>query len=99
MKAPQLSSATEQRLALPFAPDAQEEARTVLLSECGTNIPGWKSAGRERLHFAALKLSAGKLDKLQRAVNIAKIDFRDVLMAAGFGEPTDHISWFPEQKW
>lgn len=51
MEAPQLSSATEQRLALPFAPDAQEEARTVLLSECGTNNPGWKSAGRERLHF------------------------------------------------
>jgi hypothetical protein len=40
----------------------------------------------ERFQFAALKLSDGNLDKLNRAVDLANRDWRDLLMAAGFGE-------------
>jgi hypothetical protein len=78
---------TEKRLALLFAPAEQERARNTLVEECGTNIPGWNAAGLERLRFAVLRLSDGRLDRLQAAVNNAKRDFRDVLMAADFGEP------------
>jgi len=99
MDGPRLTPKTEKRLALMFPPDEQEQARTILLEECGTNIPGWQSANLERLHFAVLKLSDGKLDALQARVNRAKRDFRDVLMAAGFGEPDSYRRWLPGRRW
>ena len=56
-------------------------------------------AALERLQFAALKLSEGNLDKLDRAVALANRDWRDLLMAAGFGEDVDaHKSGTPEQR-
>jgi hypothetical protein len=94
-----LSSDIEKRLALLFSPDDQEEARRMLVEECGTNIPAWKSAGVDRLRCAVLKLSDGKILLLRRAINVAKIDFRDVLVPAEFGEPESHKSWTPERKW
>src|ERR1700684_2431897 len=93
---------TEKRLALVFAPAGQERARglllqerarAILVQECGTNIPGWNAAGLERLRFAVLRLSDGRLDRLQTAVNKAKRDFRDVSMAADFGEPDSYTRW------
>ena len=39
----------------------------------------------ERLRYAALKLSGGRLDALREAVELARIDWRDLLMGAGFG--------------
>jgi hypothetical protein len=55
-------------------------------------------AASERLQFAALKLSEGNLDKLDRAVALAKIDWRDLLMAAGFGEDIKaHLAWLPQR--
>jgi hypothetical protein len=71
----------------------------MLRAECGTNIPGWKSAGLERLHFAVLKLSKGEVARVQQGVDAAKQDFRDVLMWAGFGEPDVHSRWLPRQHW
>lgn len=48
--------------------------------------------------FSALKLSEGNLDKLNRAVDLANRDRRD-LMAAGFGERIDAPkSWTPKQR-
>jgi hypothetical protein len=45
-----------------------------------------------------LKLSEGNLDKLNRAVALAKTDWRDLLMAAGFGEDIKaHLAWPSEQ--
>jgi hypothetical protein len=90
---------TEKRLALLFAPAEQERARAILVQECGTNIPGWNAAGLERLRFAVLRLSDGRLDRLQTAVNKAKRDFRDVSMAADFGEPDSYTRWTPKRKW
>jgi hypothetical protein len=94
-----LTPETEKRIALLFSPDEQELVRSILLEECGTNIPGWQSADLERLRFAVLKLSKGKLDALQARVDAAKRDFRDVLVAAGFGEPDSYRRWRPGRKW
>jgi hypothetical protein len=94
-----LTPKTEQRLELLFPPGDREVVRAMLREDCGTNIPLWESAGLERLHFAVLKISDGDLDKLDKAINLAKIDFRDVLVWAGFGEPEAHRRWRPRQKW
>jgi hypothetical protein len=94
-----LTPETERRVELLFRPGEREAARTILLEQCGTNIPGWESAGLERLRFAVLKRSNGDLAELQRAVDLAKIDFRDALMWVGFGEPYTHTRWLPKQKW
>jgi hypothetical protein len=75
MDAPGLTPKTEKRLSLLFAPADQKRAGTILVEECGTNIPGWNAPGPERLRFAVLKLSDGKLDRLEAAIHNAKRDF------------------------
>ncbi len=94
-----LTPRTERRVELLFPPSERETVRTILLDECGTNIPGWESAGLERLHFAVLKISDGNVAKLQKAVDLAKTDFRDALVWASFGEPDAHRRWLPRQHW
>ena len=99
----QLSRETEKRISLLFPPDEQQLVRTVLFEECGNNLALLEKLDErklERFQFAALKLSEGKLDKLNDAIALAKADWRDLLMAAGFGEDVDaHKSWLPAQMW
>ena len=97
MGTPPLSSETERRIALLFAPADHETVRTILLEECGYNLPGCAGSGdMERIRFGALKLSRGKLDKLRAAVELAKIDWRDVLLSARFAWRVDaHKEWLP----
>lgn len=57
--------------------------------------PDWSELA-ERVRFAVLKLSGGNLDALSHQLDEAKIDWRDTLMAAGFGHETSaHKSWKP----
>ncbi len=97
-----VSQQTEERIALLFPLDWQRALfRTILFEQCGHNLPFMKDpseAALERLQFAALKLSDGNLEKLDRAVALAKRDWRDLLMAAGFGQVDSHKSWTPEQR-
>lgn len=68
----------------------QALARAYLESETGL-------AGQERLLLAVLKCSAGELDQLAAACDLARVDYRDLLMAAGFGYDTvAHQHWQPE---
>ena len=96
---PPLSPGTEQRIALLFAPASQEIVRTILRKECGDNLPFCGKADEiamERIRFAALKLSDGSLEKLRNAVQLAKIDWRDLLVAAGFANDIHaHNRWLP----
>jgi hypothetical protein len=101
---PPLTPEVERRVALLFSPDEQEKARIILVDECGYNIPGARERSPEvttdRVRFAVLKLSRGKLNKLQSAVEAAKIDYRDVLLWAGFAfSPHAHTSWLPKRTW
>jgi hypothetical protein len=53
----------------------------------------------ERIRVAALKLSGGNLDSLRAAIDLAKLDFRDLLMASGFGYSVNaHHDWLPAEK-
>ena len=93
-----LTPRIEQCIARLFLPADQERVRTALLEECGTNIPGWESAGLERLRLAVLKFSEGKLNRFFGAIDVAKQDFRDTLMAAGFGDVDSHKRWLPSSR-
>ena len=95
-----LSAATEERLAAVFpTPEDAEQARRMLERECGSNLPFLQDGtpeSLERFRFAALKLSGGSLEELRRAVRLAQMDWRDLLMAADFGRDLHaHEAWEP----
>jgi hypothetical protein len=96
----ELSSETVRRLLLVFPDEAQEEARRLLTEECGSKLPllgGSDPTKLERVRFAALKVSDGNLDKLAAAVELAKVDWRDLLVFAGFAHHIDaHRNWLPQ---
>src|SRR5215510_3878122 len=74
----------------------------LLVDECGDNLPLYKPAtpeGLERVRFAVLKISNGDQDKLLEAVLLAKRDWRDVLVWAGFGNDLEaHNQWAKDLK-
>jgi hypothetical protein len=94
-----LSTETRRRLEILFRSEEQATAAKLLVERCGDGLPltSWaKEDFWDRIRFAVLKLSSGDLKKLQREVEGANCDWRDTLMAAGFGESvTAHQSWFP----
>lgn len=83
-----------------FPLEHREAVRDLLDRECGTNLPfceAQDATGLERVRFAVLMLSEGDLDKLRSTVDHAKIDWRDVLVWAGFGYSlTAHERWAEE---
>jgi hypothetical protein len=91
-----LTDGTIERIAKMFPLTEQELVSAVLIEECSDNL-ATDSATVERIRFAVLKLSGGDLNTLQRAIDQAKIDWRDVLVAAGFGSDVKaHHSWWPD---
>jgi hypothetical protein len=99
MLGPDLSAETLRRVELLFAPEWRAEATRLLTEQCGYAIPLYHDDQQlERIRMAVLKLSAGDMAKLIEAIGIAKIDWRDVLVAAGFGnDPLAHHSWLPPE--
>jgi len=96
-----LSSETERRIAALFPPELRSEVSELLIHECGNNLPllgKLTEIELERFRFAALKLSNGDIDKLNRAIRLAQKDWRDLLVAAGFAERLEaHKHWFPSE--
>lgn len=94
-----LSPETERRLRALFTGPERDRAAQLLVTQCGDNLPfgeGSDAHGLERIRFATLKLSNGSFAELERAVELAQTDWRDVLMAAGFGRDVRaHEAWFP----
>ena len=94
-----LSPETRKRLERLFQGPAGQLATDLLVQQCADNLPLWVNTderGLERIRFAVLKLSHGDLAELERAVRAAQVDWRDVLVAAGFAHSVrEHESWFP----
>ena len=94
-----LSPETRRRTLALFAPADQAAAERLLVEGCGNNLPFLDELDPfqlERFRFAALKLGDGRLDGLRQAVALAKADWRDLLMSAGFGEDVAaHNRWTP----
>jgi hypothetical protein len=80
-----------------FHADDAVRAQRLLVEECATNLPfcdTQDAGGLERIRFAVLLLSEGDIDKLRAAIDRASADWRDVLVAAGFGYSlTAHEQW------
>jgi hypothetical protein len=97
-----LSDAVERRLALLFTGRGAEDARAALVDECAEKLPlcdATTPESLERIRIACLKLSGGHVTRLRAAIRDAQLDWRDVLMAAGFGHDVDaHSSWWPEGR-
>ena len=94
-----LSPNTIARIDLLFKPKEREEAACLLNEQCGNNLPFLEKLNcyeLERYQFAALRISKGSLLGLGKAVKAAQLDWRDLLLAAGFGYDIHaHESWMP----
>ena len=94
---PNLSPRTRQLVDRLFDPAQAEEAARWLEDECGNSLPfcgEHDELAMERIRFAALKWSDGDLSRLLAAIDEARMDWRDLLMAAGFGYEVDaHNGW------
>ncbi len=95
-----VSEETNKRVRALFPAEQQEIVIDILLRECGDNLPLVDpSYGQlaERIRFSVIKLSRGELAELNKWVDLAKIDWRDVLVAAGFGGGIEgHLEWWPD---
>jgi hypothetical protein len=94
-----LSPLTRQHVAALFAAADVPQAEQLLAHECAENLPLVRDPtpeGLERLRFAAIRVSEGALPRLRDAIALAKIDWRDLLVAAGFAhDVTAHRTWRP----
>ncbi|MBI1367740.1 MAG: hypothetical protein GC162_03710 [Planctomycetes bacterium] len=102
MPGPPLSPQTQRRLDRVFDEALRPLAAQLLVDACGHNLPFCEKSDMfalERIRFAALKFSEGRLDKLREAVHIAQTDWRDVLVAAGFANDlTTHQDWLADES-
>lgn len=82
-----------------FTGDEREVAKELLLLQCGQNLPFLGDTHPEdfdRYRLAALKVSQGKMELLIAGIDLAKTDWRDLLMAADFGHDVNaHLHWYP----
>ena len=79
-----------------FSNDEVEEARQLIHVNCTPEAIHSTGDGTERIRLAVLKLSGGNLEKLVEAIALAQTDYRDALMASGFGHDLQaHLYWKP----
>ena len=87
-----MDAQTRARLDALFAPGDREAARRLLADHPLADHPRFL----QRIHFAALKLSNSRLDKLRHWIEQAQLDWRDVLVSEEFADSTTaHLDWAP----
>lgn len=95
-----LSEKTWKIIRKMFPAKQHQEVSQLLLKECGNNLPWFATTdevGLERVRFAVLKVSKGRLDVLRWEVQGAQKDWRDTLMGAGFADNVmQHNQWADE---
>jgi hypothetical protein len=81
-----------------FTPEERETVTEMLMEECNAqrlNITSEDAV--ERIQLAVLKLSNGDAEKFLAAAELAQLDWRDALVAAGFGNDLEaHLNWAEE---
>ena len=81
------SKKTEQLINKIFLKDDRPEVKELITNQCSNNLPfcnNCNSEELERIRFAVLKVSDEQINKLLEAVCLAQIDWRDLLVRAGF---------------
>lgn len=95
---PPLSADTLALVERHFAPASRAAAARLLVERCGNNLPDLEhedAEGLERFRFAALRVAGGDLERLAQAVALARTDWRDLLVDAGFADDVRaHREWF-----
>ena len=92
-----LSERTLKLIQRIFKEDLQSRVVDILENECADNLPfleNESSESLERFRFAVLKLGKSNISKLEDAIELAKEDWRDLLVAAKFANSVEaHRSW------
>ncbi|TDZ97397.1 hypothetical protein [Mycobacteroides salmoniphilum] len=95
---PQVSlSAKTVRVIESLFPVGEHTEVAKLLAESCSDLPLWTSVtpeGLERLRFAVLRYSCGVINELRHAIDLANIDWRDLLVNVEFGDSQAHVAWF-----
>lgn len=95
----EVSDATRARIRALCSQGDWEDVERILLTRCGDNLPVVEATYAElaeRIRFAVLKLSNGQRAELEHQIALARMDWRDTLVAAGFGHSlTAHPDWMP----
>jgi hypothetical protein len=94
-----LSERTEKLVNSVFADQAARYiVRAKLVNECGNGVPFCENSSPEemdRIRFSVIKLSEGDMKKLENAIKLANVDWRDLFMLAGFGYDVGaHNEWY-----
>jgi len=78
-----------------FVPAEREIITELLIEECNAKHLRTTSADAlERIQLAVIKISEGDVDKFLAAARTAQMDWRDVLVMAGFGyDLKAHLKW------
>ncbi len=73
----------------------QLTVQSLMREECSEKLPLVQSASlMQRIQLGVLKVSQGDIDKLLYAIKLARRDWRDLLMEAGFASDLEaHIEW------
>lgn len=94
----ELSQSVASAIQLTFREADWNIVSDLLEREHADNLPMMRGihdpARYDRGRMALLKLSAGNLDSLHKAVVLGKRDWRDLLMAADFGQLNAHLDWY-----
>jgi hypothetical protein len=93
-----LSAQVEGVIRRLFAPGEAEAISRLILEECSVKLPLTQTASqREPIQLAVLKLCRGDPDRLVSEIRSAQRDWRDTLVAAGFGSDLEaHHRWAKE---
>lgn len=93
-----LSDDTRQAAALILEEPDLTRVERRLVAETSETLPLWNDLtpkGLERIRFAVLRLIARHPEREDLAFAEAVVDWRDLLVAAGFAESvTEHRRWF-----
>ena len=80
-----------------FPIEKQPYISTLLEKECANNFPFMENEipeSMERIRFAALKIAEGNIDLLKDEIQLAKTDWRDLLVNAEFADDINaHEQW------
>lgn len=90
-----LSAFTRERLEALFLPEHRAVVEQALIERLDQILPGRGPIETERFQCAVLRVSGGLLSGLEEALELARLDWRDLLVAARFFEPPYFRKWQP----
>jgi hypothetical protein len=94
-----LTRLVEDRIDAVFEESLRDSAKHLLREQCGMGLPLMHTAipkDYDRIRLAVIKLSGGTIEGLEQGIQESHIDWRDVLLGAGFGfDEMAHLNWNP----